>query len=269
MKNVKYYFLILSIFAVVNISAQFTFVKTSVQPNAMLENLRLRSVQPVSNNIKLITAYHYKMESPKASINLSYQLAKVKGMCPLLQAKPSLTLQGDRETTTTVSLQWKAVNNYFSKQFVIERSLADTQHFEAVNFKWPQENAAQSDKYELQDANDYKQLSYYRIKLIQTTGSVAYSNIAKVNGYSESTVSVFPNPATNQVSILAANDGKHVKSIVIIDASGKIVTQQLAQGGANEGFSKQINVTRYSRGTYTIKVEFEDQSIRAGRFVKQ
>jgi hypothetical protein len=223
----------------------------------------------VSKNVKLLSPSDLKLLPKRQQIKLAYQLDEIKARCPYLNADVKLTLEGERKNNEAAWLNWKAVNATYSKQYVIERSLGDSLHFETVNHVWPDEIASQKEKYELNDNNDFKQLSYYRIKLVLLSGKSVYSNIALVKGYTDDKMMIYPNPARNFIFLNAYNDVQEITGITVMDGAGKIVLQTKQHQIAGLPYRQQLDVSQLTSGTYWLKLAFADRTSRTGKFIKQ
>jgi hypothetical protein len=75
------------------------------------------------------------------------------------------------------------------------------------------------------------------------------------------TISIFPNPATQDITVSTAGEGS--KSITVTDVSGKVV---LAVN--TESSSYKINIENLSSGVYHVRVRDGNNS-KDAKFVKQ
>ena len=78
---------------------------------------------------------------------------------------------------------------------------------------------------------------------------------------------LFPNPATNEVTILIASPAKSTVTVRVMDINGKIVDQRIGsiETGGN---SLPLDVSKLAAGSYLIKLISENGSADT-RFVKQ
>jgi hypothetical protein len=111
---------------------------------------------------------------------------------------------------------------------------------------------------------------FYRLKIVETSGRVAYSNIvviylSKKGGF---VTNILPNPfgSTLSIGINASKPGK--MNMTVVDASGRVVSQQ--QVVVTRGFSTQpVNdAAKLGAGVYTLLVEFDGET-SAHKIVKQ
>ena len=196
--------------------------------------------------------------------NIKKAIEDAEERCPLLNAKSTILLDGQRTSDEQVGLEWKTTNAYYSDAFDIERSLGDTLHFEKVNFVWAKGNKAK-EKYQLPDNNDYSELSYYRIRMVMMDGSSRYSNIAAVRGYG--ILSLYPNPSSANVSIILSSKVQGTGKISITDGAGKTVQQYSSP--IIEGYNqKDLDIARLSAGVYIITVTLPDKQMRVRKLIK-
>ena len=201
-------------------------------------------------------------------LDLEAQFQQLKEQCNFSQAeKFSLQLTGERHTTALVGLEWKTTNGFNSYQFVLERSLADTFHFEQIREVWAESIAGFKDIYRVPDGNSYDDISYYRLRLILRTGDYIYSNIAAVKGYDNRSFFAFPNPALSTVTINFIAKEQGAGALTVYDASGRLVSQESLriQQGVNQ---KNINVGRLKKGIYTMQLKIADQTTDVYKFIK-
>jgi len=187
-------------------------------------------------------------------------------MCPLLNARSTLLLTGERANNELVGLQWKTTNTFNSNSFDVERSLGDTLHFEKVNFVWAK-GSKTKEKYKLPDYNDFNELSYYRIKMLLFDGSFRYSNIAKVKGYDKFIFSLYPNPTSSGIQVMLSSQVPGIGKFSIIDGQGKTVKQysSFVAEGSNR---KDLDISQLPAGVYLITVVLPDKQTRLKKIIK-
>jgi len=90
---------------------------------------------------------------------------------------------------------------------------------------------------------------YYRIKEIDMNGAFTYSNIVLLNNKpGDTNFVIFPNPANQYINISAPiNAGKTI--IEMYDAIGRRIFMQ-----AMTSSTMEINTSRFSEGTYIVKI---------------
>ena len=102
--------------------------------------------------------------------------------------------------------------------------------------------------------------SYYRLKLVDTDGSFAYSSVRAVNFEGEKLWKVFPNPAEKRIFVEFEEKAGKVLHFSVSDVGGRVVftDKAVADGRAQQkeiGLSTQATVP----GIYLLKVVSEDR----------
>jgi hypothetical protein len=152
-------------------------------------------------------------------------------------------------------LQWETANENNTSHFEIERSI-DAQNFEkagSVNAGSNSNNA----KYSFTDKDADKQSSpvlYYRLKIVDTDGSISYSQVISLTIIPASIpVVVYPNPV-NDVLNLRISLPKESKILIrVSDMHGRVIYQEnkFIRTGADEVL---INTKSWPAQSYSVIV---------------
>jgi GEVED domain/Secretion system C-terminal sorting domain len=114
-------------------------------------------------------------------------------------------------------------------------------------------------------------ISYYRLKMTDDNGEIAYSNIVallnKTKGFEF--ISIAPNPVTDGTFKLNITSAEQKKmEILVSDIAGRVVIKQVIKLIA--GFNAiDMNVTNLAKGIYNIQGIIEGEKTKIIRFVKQ
>ncbi len=147
-----------------------------------------------------------------------------------------------------VSLVWKTAQESNSKEFVIERSADGKNNWTKIVIVEASVNSTTNKTYFTTDANPLSGTNYYRVKSVDMSGAFEYSSIKMVQFIKSTSLSVSPNPATDRVVIGFDNPMKEMKSIEVIDATGKVVATFKTSGN-----QIQLQTAGYNRGLYFIR----------------
>jgi hypothetical protein len=145
-------------------------------------------------------------------------------------------------------LKWKTDNEVNTLSFDVERSM-DGVHFVKVG-EVVAANSPGVHEYMFKDNHPVNGVNYYRLKQNDKDGKFTYSAVLTLTlGNSRQGLLVYPNPATNTISIntglIAAS-----KSVSIYNMLGKrILEQQFVNGQA-----MQVDVKALPAGTYKLIV---------------
>lgn len=163
----------------------------------------------------------------------------------------------------TIRLDWNATTDEHHDYFEIEKSAGGT-NFISIG-KGPL-----SAPYWKVDASPYIGSNFYRVKQVDKDGTVTYSNTIKINyDPSKFVVTVYPNPAKEDVTFRFNTETTERVTIRITDLSGKTVysTQVTVGAGVNES---KINVQGWASQTYIVKVTNRDNTcLTVQKLVKQ
>ena len=167
----------------------------------------------------------------------------------------------NQNCTTTLNWQTSAeINNGY---YAIEKS-ADGQAFEFAT-KLAGKNSALGANYRYSFTGVANGTIYYRLKIVDIDGHYTYSKTVAVttNGNCNTgvaLVTVSPNPAKDFITINGVVGGS---SVSLINASGiRLVSLQAT------GSSQRIDISRYAKGIYTLRVEAVDGSVQTIKVVK-
>ena len=256
--------------------AHTVFAQIQISKSAKAQQLQMpfpnKLVKPASAFIIPVHINEIKkpfvVSSDSAIKNVQAFINKVQAQCPSKNINSTLVLNAERTNNLTADLQWETKNALRVSGFNIERSLADTLHFTTVNFAWAAQGSGTKKNYHLPDGNNYSGVSFYRIKLLSNDTSYLYSNIAAVKGY-ELPLKIYPSPAADRIWIELTAKLNGNAAIMLYDAFGKIVQQQVLNCTKNELAAKTIIVGNLASGVYQVKIIMPDKTFLAGKFIKQ
>ena len=156
-----------------------------------------------------------------------------------------------------VAVQWKVESAESDLKYVVERS-GDGTRFIEVGLIPGIEN---KNEYSFNDNSTVATRLYYRLKLIAKDGKVSYSKIVLVNTSKETTIRLYPNPATDKINIIFDSQTSEEAEISLISILGNKVSEKKYQ--INYGNNKvSINISSLPKGTYYIKVTMQKSNER-------
>ncbi len=153
----------------------------------------------------------------------------------------------------SVKLNWQTSSEINNDYFTIERS-ANGIDWEEVNTIKGAGNSSTLLSYSTVDSNPFQGTSYYRLKQTDFDGQFEYSQVESINIQSleNSQIEIFPNPATNQITIKGSSYG--LKNIVLYNTLGQNITSLTEQAITNEN-QVVIDISKLSKGMYYIKTK--------------
>lgn len=160
-----------------------------------------------------------------------------------------------------IQLDWLVNNNDEVRSYSIERS-RDGVHFDHLKMVYARANE-ETATYADTDPAPFSGWGYYRLRIIDLTGRVSYSNIQKVwMGSTQTQIQVTPKPAKNQLWINLANPEK-VNEMSIISSLGQLLYKQNKIMSTN-----QIDISSLRPGVYYVRL-IGQSGISTEAFIKE
>lgn len=147
-----------------------------------------------------------------------------------------------------VELRWNTEQEINSSRFEIQRSIG-IKGFETIGTINAKGNSSVVSNYSFSDNfNKSKEISFYRIKMIDVDGTYAYTGIKSVKGTNAALeFRVFPNP-TSSAATVEISDLYEPVTISVMDHSGRIV-KTLSLTNTNK-----ISLNNLQKGNYIIRM---------------
>jgi glucose/arabinose dehydrogenase len=167
-----------------------------------------------------------------------------------------LTFTGALQNNTTTLLKWKTENEINTSNFVVERSIDGT-NFNTIGSVAASGNSSTIRTYSFNDADVANQRAatiYYRLKLADINGSFKYSNTISVSlPITKATITVSPNPASNELKASVISPVTGNASWQVIDNAGRTVmySSTTLKKGNN---SISININQLAAGSYYLYI---------------
>ncbi len=149
---------------------------------------------------------------------------------------------------STSLLNWNTALEVKNDGFEIERS-TDGKAFSKIGMVRSKATGGNSDAkldYSFTDVKPAQGINYYRLRQVDQDGRFEYSHVEQVSFDGSNGVKVYPNPASNSVTIEAAEDSR----ISILNIAG----QHMDVNTTGTGRTRTINVSSLASGTYTIHI---------------
>ena len=170
-----------------------------------------------------------------------------------------------RKNDGEAQLSWGCDLNDRTGLFILEKS-SDGKHFEFFRKK---ENNSDISHFIFHREIDEEPLTgdnFYRLKLIQKNGTEVYSKIEKVNfGLNGNQISIFPNPAKNEILInLKQYISKNV-TIQIYDARGILMEERYLENLENP--HPVFDLKKYENGFHFVAIKAEGKKMVTKKFI--
>jgi hypothetical protein len=168
-----------------------------------------------------------------------------------------LTSFGGNRQNGNNYIQWETSNEVNTKTFELERSTDATNYTKIASLQSP---GTGNNMYVYNDPFISSSKVFYRLKIIDLSGSFSYSHIIWIDVDAKSIIKIYPTPASNVVNINLGNSNLLNSRAMLYDVTGKLLNSFLIQH-----IQQQLDISRLSQGLYILK--FEDGT--AARFVKK
>lgn len=169
------------------------------------------------------------------------------GMVVIEEPQPvTLTDFRAQKEEATALLEWETTEETNSDRFEVQKS-ADGKKWETFQIVTAQGESKSLISYSAVDASPFAGENFYRLHMIDKDGSNAYSRIRKLNFNALASISVYPNPVSDILSIDMA-DWSKASAISVSNSAGKPVYK--SQGS----LEKNINVKGWPAGIYMVQI---------------
>ncbi len=159
-----------------------------------------------------------------------------------------------------VKLQWTSADEHNFKGYSIERS-SDANNWSEIGFVNAKTDGQQKMDYGFYDQHPLSGTGYYRLKLMDKDGSFTYSEIRKVVFAGQTTVSVYPNPARNFVTVSGLSGKSAIK---LMDVTGRTL-----QTITTESPYEKIKVSTLAKGIYNLVIVSDKGGVITKKVVKE
>ncbi|WP_207497294.1 pectinesterase family protein [Aridibaculum aurantiacum] len=152
-------------------------------------------------------------------------------------------------------LSWSTKNEYDMHRYVVERSTNGT------NYKTQGTVIASNNISSIYNFTDVMPATvasfYYRLKMVNKDGSFAYSPVARLILRKNGSLSVYPNPVANALTIVHAPVTEGQVEIYSLD--GKKVLTAIAEKNSSQ---TTLDVSRLAKGTYVLRMFADGQTVQ-------
>jgi len=155
-----------------------------------------------------------------------------------------LTKFAAQRQSAGVALQWATASEKNSAYFDVQRSTTGAE-FATVARVLAQGNSAQPTAYTSFDDKAPAAALYYRLRQVDTDGTVSYSPVLRVSG-SKAELAFFPNPAHSTLSVISQD----VATYRVLNQLGQVLLQ-----GRLEAGNSTVDVARLAAGLYHLEVQ--------------
>lgn len=157
-------------------------------------------------------------------------------------------------------LYWQTSEEKNSDHFEIQQS-EDLRKWNALGYVNAAKESALRKEYSFPDVAERFGTQYYRLKMVDTDGSFAYSRIQSIKLGASGLVNAYPNPVVDKLQIGAK---EALASVKVTDLAGRAFLE-LSKPKPGQEFS----LKNYPAGTYLVKVETVAGKTQVIKIIKQ
>jgi hypothetical protein len=141
--------------------------------------------------------------------------------------KTKLVFGGYRVNSNIVKLNWQTNPEVNVKYFVVQRRKANEPGFsniDTISSKAFNGFSLATLLYSLNDSNNYKGITFYRLEVFDYNNSGFYSNVIAINGAGFNVINLWPNPTPDEFYMIV--NAPSARQIVIFNVLGQKVWSQ-------------------------------------------
>ncbi len=162
-----------------------------------------------------------------------------------------LTFTAIKEGKTNL-LNWSTINEINVDRFEVERS-TNGKEFIKIGASKATNYAPLTANYFFTDYMPLTSNNYYRLKMVDKDGKFNFSNVRLISNNSNYLVSIYPNPAKDNLQIQVESKVKSPLQILVLSVDGKVLLSY--NFTANEETTLQrINISTLPKGIYFLKI---------------
>jgi hypothetical protein len=158
-------------------------------------------------------------------------------------------------------LQWQTANEQNLLRFEVEKS-EDGRSFKSIGVVAAHNSG--TGNYSFNDPSANSGVAYYRLKMVNKDGSFSYSYVVVINNAQKGKLFVFPNPASQIITVKHEAVQKLATATVFNIEGRKLMTIPLASNSSQTSFS----IEQLPIGNYLLQYVDEKQ-VQTVKFSKQ
>ena len=158
-----------------------------------------------------------------------------------------------KEENDQIKLNWQTLQERDVSHFIVEKSSDIPDKFKTIGEVKARGNSDTPQYYSLSDATP-SVLNYYRLKMVDNTGTFKYSKTLafKKSNQSKDIIAFYPNPANDVLNVLLNTNNYNTATVSLMDITGRILLTQSKTGVNNQSFI--FNTQGFNSGIYIAVV---------------
>jgi hypothetical protein len=173
------------------------------------------------------------------------------GTLPIILANFSAVVDNSQ-----VNLTWTTQLEINSDHFVVQSSTNAGASWNNIGTVAAHGNSSTPINYSFTDTKPANGTTEYRLEMVDKNGSTAYSTVVAVRIGVATSVSVYPNPASNNVNVVLGGSATGNVSIRLVSCTGQLLLEKTVSNAA--GMTVPLTVSNFPQGDYLIVVVGSD-----------
>jgi hypothetical protein len=174
---------------------------------------------------------------------------------------------------TNVVVRWATASEQHNAGFEVQRSATGSE-FTTLAYVAGSGTTQTANAYHYLDAAPLRTTSYYRLKQVDTDGTIAYSPVVAVAAVTASgaqataaSLSLYPSPVADRATVEWTSTAATAGCWSLTTATGQVVHKEAlrAEAGLN---TLAVDLLPYPSGSYVLTVEAAGQAVRRARVQK-
>jgi hypothetical protein len=231
---------------------EFEFNPAGINPNttAVLIDNYTGNKTFLDVTAKTIVPFTVTSATTSSATGRFYIVFKVSGALPV-----TLTNVKAYQKNTGVQVEWTTQSENNIDRYEVERS-SEVQPFAKIGAVNAKGNSNSITNYSFYDANPFNGVNFYRIKIIDRSGKVTYSQVVKVNISSKANqITIAPNPVHgNTVIVQFINVQKGSYTISLTNKLGQVIAIKTTDHAEGSSIENITSAKAFTNGVYQLKV---------------
>lgn len=213
------------------------------------------------------TGRYVRMHGLQRGSNYGYSLWEFKVYGTVQPLPVTLTSFGVAPQGTGVAVRWATASEQHNAGFEVQRS-ANGFDFATLGAVAGLGTTQNAHIYSYLDAKPLRTTAYYRLKQLDTDGTVAYSPVAAVQAAAASAVAsnIYPNPTADRATVTWETPLAGAGRWHLTNSLGQVVHTEALSGETTTDLS--IDLQPYPAGSYVLTVEAGGSIVRRSRVQK-
>ena len=161
-----------------------------------------------------------------------------------------------------VSLHWETASEENTSLYIVQRSKDLTVWNDLTEIS-AAGNSQEALDYQVWDNDPFVGLSYYRLKMIDLSGDYSYSENRSVSFDNGNSLSVYPNPVSDELLIVEANTIEEYAISVLSSLGQRIIVQSYAMDENRKAFE----FGHLTSGIYFVELRKDGEEPQRIKFV--